>query len=259
MSFQIDAIAEPTNGCEPVYRLGPEVLLVPVEDGSARLLDFAGITFALSEVAARMLRDTLELGAAGAAESSARHWSVEPARVRADLEALLANLVQQGLLVDGDEPPRRPGFSQSHIAGIIAVLVRLTCLLRPTAAGKASGLLTVANLSCRWLGWAQTVRTWQRLFPSAACPLEGDAAEEARQMVDIAVRQTLAHSAMYHACKERGLTGWALARRAGLSPLLVIGISLCPLHAHCWAQLGPHFLGDSPDRCLPYQPVRTYE
>ena len=66
-------------------------------------------------------------------------------------------------------------------------------------------------------------------------------------MVDVAVRQTLARSAMYHACKERGLTGWALSRRAGLSPLLVIGISLCPLHAHCWAQLGPHFLGDSPE------------
>ena len=88
MSSHACVIEQPANGRDPVYRLGPEVLLVPVEDGIARLLDFAGKTFALSEVAARMLRDTLELGAAGAEESCARYWGVETARVRADLDAL---------------------------------------------------------------------------------------------------------------------------------------------------------------------------
>ena len=53
------AAAPPASSLEPAYRLGPDVVLIPVEDGSARLLDFAGETFALSEVAARMLTETL--------------------------------------------------------------------------------------------------------------------------------------------------------------------------------------------------------
>lgn len=247
------------NNFEPEYQLAPDVLLVPVEDGSARLIDFAGKTYALSDVAARLLNETLRLGAENAVASCARHWNVENARVRTDLDAFVAGLVKEGLLVRSNRGPRRSGVLRRLASRAVALSARLVCLVRPTPLGKASGLLTVAKLSCRWIGWAHTVRAWQRAFPPSACPLAEPLATEVRDAVDAAVREALSRSALSHACKERGLTGWALARRAGLCPSLVIGISLVPLHAHCWAQLGECYLGDSSERCLQYQPVQVYE
>jgi hypothetical protein len=243
----------------PPYRLSREVVLIPVADGSARLLDMQGDFFALSEVAAHMLRDTLELGPGGAAESIARRWGEDVQRVRADLDLFLAELLREGLLVRVDQPDRKPGLGQRLAGAVVSALVRLA-RLRRTPKGKAAGLLTLAHLSCRWLGWAQTVRLWQRLFaPPATGLLDGHAAEEARRTIDEAVRHAVAQSALAHACKERGLASWALARSAGLPVRLVIGLSLCPLHGHCWAQFGTTFLGDDPERCAEYQPVRTYE
>jgi Transglutaminase-like superfamily len=142
---------------------------------------------------------------------------------------------------------------------VLSALVRLTCGPQRTLKGRAAGLLALAHLSCRWLGWAGTVRLWQRLFPRPERILDGPTAEETRRAIDEAVRQAVAQSALYHACKERGLTSWALARRAGLAPRLVLGLSFYPLHGHCWAQLGPIILGDDLDRCAQYEPVRTYE
>jgi hypothetical protein len=252
------AEAPPAGPVEAQYRLGPDVVLIPVEDGSARLLDFAGETFALSEVAARMLTEALNSGCAKAVETITRLWDVESERVEADLDGLLASLLKEGLIVPADKTCPRIGWAESLAGRVVSALVRLTCLVRRSTAGQASGLLTVAKFSCRWLGWAKTVRAWQHSFPLLDEPLQGSAAEASRQTVDAAVRAALANSTMYHACKERGLTAWALARRAGLSPTLVIGISLFPMHAHCWAQMGGTFLGDSPERCLQYRPVRTY-
>jgi citrate lyase beta subunit len=248
----------PASPLAPAYRLGPDVVLIPVEDGSARLLDFAGETFALSEVAARMLTETLNSGCAKAVETITRLWDVASEHVEADLDALLASLLKEGLIVPAGKTRPRIGWAESLAGQVVSALVRLTCLVRRSAKGQASGLLTVAKFSCRWLGWAKTVRAWQHSFPLSDEPLQGSAAERSRQTVDVAVREALARATMHHACKERGLTAWALARRAGLSPTLVIGISLFPMHAHCWAQMGGTFLGDSPERCLQYRPVRTY-
>ena len=259
MSLNPCPARSPANDVRPEYRLAPDVLLVPVDDGSARLIDFAGKTFALSEVAARMLSETLSVGAPNAVASCARHWGVETERVRADLDAFLTGLRKQDLLVPADRGSRRCGAFKRLTSRALALLARLVCLLRRTPTGKASGLLSVARLSCRWIGWAQTVRAWQRAFPLSARLLEESAGAQARDAVDAAVRAAMSRKAMPHACKERGLTGFALARRAGLCPTLVIGISLVPLHAHCWAQLGECFLGDSSERCLQYQPVQTYE
>ena len=205
-----------------------------------------------------MLTETLNSGRAKAVETITRLWDVESERVEADLDALLASLMKEGLIVPAGKTCPRIGWAESLAGRVVSALVRLTCLVRRSTAGQASGLLTVAKFSCRWLGWAKTVRAWQQSFPLSDEPLQGSAAEASRQTVDAAVRAALAHSTMYHACKERGLTAWALARRAGLSPTLVIGISLFPMHAHCWAQMGGTFLGDSPERCLQYRPVRTY-
>src|SRR5262249_39598239 len=152
-----------------------------------------------------------------AVESIARRWQADRGRIQTDLENFIAELRQRGLLVTAEQSPRRRGTLPAQL--ILAGLVRLT-LLRPTFAGKAPGLLSLAKLSCRWLGWARAVRLWQRLFPRPRRLREGTAADEARQTVDRAVRDALARSVVATACKERGLVSWALARRAGLAPRL---------------------------------------
>jgi len=243
----------------PPYRLAPDVLLVPVGDGSARVLDLHGQFFALTPIATQMLRTTLAHGPAVAATRMARRWNVTLERVAADLDLFLCNLLRQGLLIAADAPPCRLGLRQRLAAAALSVLIRALRVVRPTLQGKAAGLLTAAKFSCRWLGWANTVRLWQRVFPRPAQVLEGAAADDARNAVDDAVRRAVAQAALAHACKERGLTAWALARRAGLTPRLIIGISLCPVHGHCWAQLGEILLADDEERCCQYRPVQTYE
>jgi Transglutaminase-like superfamily len=251
---------EQVTGCHrPPYRLGQSVVLVPIADGTARLFDLQGQLFALSEVAAQMLCDILELGPDGAAGSVARRWAVDVDVVKADLKKFLADLLRQGLLVPADQPARPPRLRERLVGMALSALVRLTCGLRPTLQGKAAGLLTVGHLSCRWLGWAKTVSLWQRLFPRPERPLQGPAAGEAWRAIDEVVPQAVAQSVLSPACMERGLTSWALARRAGLAPQLVIGLALYPLHAHCWTQLGTTYLGDDRDRCTEYQPVLTYD
>jgi hypothetical protein len=249
--------------CQPaLYRLAPEAVLVPVADGSARLIDLDGQYFALCEVAAHMLRATLELGPASAAQQIADARGVERGRVEAELNMFLAALLRHGLLLPADWPAckaRWPRLRTLPARLVVSGLIRLTRSLWPTDVGKAAGLLRLARLSCRLLGWAGTVRLWQRLFPRPRRPVQGVAAERARHRVDQAVCQALAQSPVAAACKERGLVSWALARRAGLTPLLVIGLAFYPLAAHCWAELDGTFLGDDPARCADFQPIHFYE
>jgi hypothetical protein len=251
----IDRAAEASR----TYRLAPEVVLVSVADGSARVLDLAGQSFALSEVAARMLADTLELGPEAAARAAASRWGIDLQQAATDLGGFLGELLNMGLLVPAGQPDPKPRCRARLGSMLVATLVRFTSLSRRTLKGRARGLLAVANLSCRWLGWGPTVRLWHRMFPKAERLLQGDEAEEACRAVDVAVRQALADSAFWHACKERGLTSWAIARWAGLAPTLTLGFSLCPFHGHCWAQIGETFLADEAQRCIEYQFVRTYE
>jgi len=48
------------------YRLAPDVILLHVQDGSARLLDLGGIFYTISQTAAQMLDETLKVGTATA-------------------------------------------------------------------------------------------------------------------------------------------------------------------------------------------------
>jgi hypothetical protein len=241
------------------YRLNQDIVFVAVRDGTARLLDLQGQFFVLSEVAADMLHDALEMGPDKASESVARRWSVDVKVVKTDLEKLLADLLRRDLLVPTDQPSRSPRLREWLLGVTLAALVRMMCRMRPTLKGKAAALLTLGQLSCRLLGWANTVRLWQRLFPQPEHPLEGLAAKEACEAIDAAVTQALAQSVLYPACKERGLTSWVLARRAGVAPQLVIGLALCPLHAHCWTQVGTTSLGDDGGLSTEYQPIFTYQ
>ena len=119
---------------------------------------------------------------------------------------------------------------------MVSALARLTCLVRRSTAGQASGLLTVREIFVSLAGLGQDGAGLAAIvspFGRAAAGVGGRGVATDRRR---GCPSGIGPSTMYHACKERGLTAWALARRAGLSPTLVIGISLFPMHA---ALLGP--------------------
>ncbi|HYV36204.1 MAG TPA: lasso peptide biosynthesis B2 protein [Gemmataceae bacterium] len=238
-------------------RLSPDVILVDVPDGSARLLDLDGQFHALSDVAAMMLRETLNHGQDQAAKTIAERYGVEVAAVAADVHAFINDLKDKGLIVEAGQNVRR------RKAGLLArcvmsTLLRLNRWLRPTQAGKVSGMLTLASLCCRWLGWARTVELWQTAFPAAQRVTDDAAAQAAAKKIDEVVRGALAKLTIGTACKERGLTSWALARRAGLAATMFVGVTLYPLNAHCWTTVGDMPLADEVARCQQYEPVIRY-
>jgi hypothetical protein len=233
--------------------LGPDVVLVRLEDGSARLLDMAGGFYALSAVGARMLRGVLERGTAATVQDLALEYEVGPERVRSDLEGLLAELRRQRLLHTG--PARRPGGAAPHL--LLAPCLGLVRRL-PRLRWRAAALLALAYLSLALLGWARTVAAWRHGAGGMAPHGDGTADRATAAAVDGAVRDLATSLPFPVACKERALACWALARWAGLPVALVVGLELFPLAGHCWCASGPWTLSDDAERCALFTPVLRY-
>jgi hypothetical protein len=245
----------------PAYLLAPDVFLVLVADGSARLLDLAGDCFALPPVGARMLRDTLERGTGAAVADVAAEFGVELAQVQRDFDHFLNGLQRRRLLRRARTPPRR---SRSLLPSLILMPV-LRWLHRPSrpAPRRVWGLLALARVSFRLFGWARTIAAWQRYHgqpPGPDMPANGAAldAEQAIGAIDEAVRRTAAHHPLAVTCKERALCCWSLLRALGLPATLVVGLNLFPLEGHCWCEAGTRVLTDYPDRCAHFTPVVKY-
>src|SRR5690242_21271606 len=80
------------------YLLSPDVVLMPLADGTAQLVDLDGSFYGLSETAALMLKSTLELDEQGALQQMAAHYNTDLDRVHADLAELLRTLRAKGLI-----------------------------------------------------------------------------------------------------------------------------------------------------------------
>jgi hypothetical protein len=84
--------------------LAPDVILVTIKDGSARLLDMAGGLYAVPAVGARLLQETLMNGHAAAAARIAEDYGVAHEQVQNDLAVFLRDLETQGLLCKTPSP-----------------------------------------------------------------------------------------------------------------------------------------------------------
>jgi hypothetical protein len=244
---------------EPDYALAPDVILLPLHDGTARLLDLGGSFYAVPAVGAGMLRDTLDLGTAAAVRRAAEQYDVDVRQVQADLDTFLRRLEKEGLI-----RPRlaRRGLRRSTTA--LALLILAPALFfahraRPGPRARAAALLTLARLSFRLFGWSRTVAAWQWCHPRGVESPPANEWEATVRAIDEAVRQAAAGHALEVECKERSLCCWALARRAGVPAALVVGVALFPLAGHCWCESGPWMLGDDRDRCEAYTPVARYQ
>ena len=173
------------------------MVLVSIADGSARLLDLQGQFFALSEVAAQMLGDTLEAWAGRAAESVARRWEVDVERVKRDLDTFLAELLLTGLLVPG-RPAGSPA-SAGRLAGRHGSVRPGRPYARPVAypegqSGRTAGAGPPV-VSLARLGSGRCAASTP-LFLRAEPIRDGSGlGEEARSPTDEAVRQAVAQSA----------------------------------------------------------------
>jgi hypothetical protein len=239
-------------GGAPEYTLAPNVTLVLLEDGTARLLNLGGGYFALAAVGAQMLRGALEKGSHATVAQMAHRYGVSPEQVRRDLEALLRELNGQGLLQPG-------GWRSRDCApGLASVLIPLLYLIRalPFLRLRAVLTLTLAKLAVACFGMARTIGA-VRL--SIGRPNDSPIDERTIRAVDQAVRAAAAGHLIQMACKERGLACWALTCWAGVRSALVIGLELFPLSGHCWCEAGPWVLSDYDDNCAMYTPVIRYE
>ncbi len=240
---------------EGALTLKPDVILMPVEDGSARLLDLGGQFYAVSAIAAEMIGTASRHGPRAAAATVAARYGVDIERTQRDMTSLVRFLRQQGLL-------RRTGPDQTASLLTSALLAPLLCLVlhSPIARElKAWLLLGLAKLSFRLFGWTRTVascRRHSRLVTRRA----GDPAEpDIIGAVDRAVRAAASGHLLTVECKERALCCWALLRTAGMPAELVVGINLFPLEGHCWCEANHQLLSDYPDRCATFSPVIRYQ
>ncbi len=78
------------------YLLSPDVLFMPLEDGTAQLIDLDGSFYGLSETAALMLKSTLDTGEPDAVRRIAAQYNAGLNRVHADFAELLETMRAKG-------------------------------------------------------------------------------------------------------------------------------------------------------------------
>jgi Transglutaminase-like superfamily len=234
------------------YTLAADTVLLLIQDGTARLLDFRGHFYALSETAAVMLDEILRSGPAAAAMRIAAVFDVRVAQARCDVDTLLADLISWGVVREPRSRAPRAVTGGRSARLLAASTNRVLAFLGPEPPKVASPLLAAAYASVRLFGWSLTTATWKQSFSVTATP-SGTASE-----IDTAVRAAAAQHVLSITCKERALACWALLRTAGWPAELVLGVDLYPLASHVWCECEGTILSDYEDRCRRFTPVQRY-
>jgi Transglutaminase-like superfamily/Coenzyme PQQ synthesis protein D (PqqD) len=240
------------------YVLAPDVLLLLIQDGTARLLDMDGCFYALSASGATMLQETLQHDTMTAAQRIATHYGVPAQHVQGDIEPFLSALERRHLIHHREA--RRTYKTTSTLPFLaLAAARRVMHGNGGSLRSKAWILLTVARLSFDLFGWAHTIAAWQRYFRQVAHQASVQGREDTIRAIDEAVRAVAAEHVFAMGCKERSLCCWALLRSVGVPAAVVLGINLFPLASHCWCESGPWMLSDYQDQCEKFTPVARYE
>jgi hypothetical protein len=240
------------------YFLPPDVILVTVEDGSARLLDMAGGFHAVTAVGARMLQETLTNGTAAAVSRMAEDYGVAPEQVQNDLAVFLSEVESHGLLCRQRGGWRRRSGSLGVARPLLRPSLRAAHRFLRSPEAKARILLALARLSFGLLGWTRTIAAWQEAHARFPARQAGERDAETIEALDRVLLAAAASHPVAVACKEQALCAWSLARAAGLDAALVVGIDLFPIAGHCWCEVGGQPLGDDRERCDRFTPVARW-
>jgi hypothetical protein len=239
--------------------LAPNVVLLLLEDGTARLLDLDGDACALSSTAASMLDDALHDPLATTARRMVDRYGIDPHRAEADTRAFLSGLEQKGLI--RRISPTAPTVSTCRSTPAprwVVALLRMIHACPGSLSSRITALLTVAYFATRWAGWTGAVAAWRRHYSQ---PSLSSGAGSSRQIdaIDQAVHAVAARHPLKIGCKERALCSWGLLRGTDQPAKLILAVELFPMACHCWCQLGSRIIGDDEERCVRFTPVTEYD
>lgn len=245
------------------YSLSKNVVLLMVKDGTARLLDLEGGFYATTVTGARILEAALQQGADLACQTLAAQFKIDARKLKADVDLFLLTLQRKRLLV-APHSKRLQRRSAKKLCSwlLVPILYLANRALRKSPKKLAGTLLTVAYAATRLLGWTNTVGIWKRFSIT-------DSHEESVKPLNDTCRWSDLETTVLHAisshpfninCKERALCSWALARSAGFSSRIVLGVDLFPAAIHCWCESGSRIMADRYEgKCDRYTPVLVYE
>src|SRR3989440_8356843 len=108
------------------YRLAPHVIFLRIQDGSARLLDLGGNFYAISQMGAQMLNESLTVGTATAADRIATEYSAELSHVQNDLHAFLHDLEEKRLISHNQRS--QDAFQSKNILPLLVPVPLLRCI-----------------------------------------------------------------------------------------------------------------------------------
>lgn len=254
--FSSESLCKKTDESE--YLLAPDVILLLVQDGTARLLDMDESFYAVPAIGAMMLQQTLERGTAAAVQRVAARYGADREQVQADLAAFLRVLEKRGLILHvKSDQRRRPTTLSTLCFPCLASALKCVHLGSRSLQTQVWALLILARLSFRLFGWKRTIAAWQKHYNRDA-----HASEQVKSEIVCDVDETIRNVAAKHlltiGCKERALCCWALLRAVGVPATLVLGINLFPLEGHCWCESGSLILSDYHDRCERFTPILKY-
>jgi len=239
------------------YLLSPDVVLIPLEDGTVQLVDLDGSFFGLSETAARMLKGTLDMGEQNAVQQIAAEYNVDHDRLYTDLTTLLGILRAKGLIRRSDDHLPVVRLRRAIALAISYPILRVVAPVCNQRL-KALALLAAARLCFALAGWARTVEAWQGCLKRPHGPAANSEREQLIDRIDSATRRSASELPSI-ACKERALCCWFMLNSAGIPARLVLGVRFLPFSGHCWCEVDERILTDSPECCKAYTPVICYD
>jgi len=239
------------------YLLSPNVVLMPLEDGTAQLVDLDGAFFGLSETAAQMLRGALEMDEQDAVQRIAAEYNADHDRICNDLTSLLGTLRAKGLIRRSNDHLPATRLRTAIALAISYPILRIVTPIRNQRL-KALALLAAARLCFALAGWVRTVEAWQKCLKQPHGPAANSERERLIGAIDSATCRSASELPSI-TCKERALCCWFMLHSAGVRARLVMGVRFLPFSGHCWCEVDERILTDSPERCKAYTPVICYD
>lgn len=239
--------------------LAPNVYLLSVADGTARLLDLDGAFYSLSQTAAKMLFEVLTKPLDEAVPNLTKYYKADQKRIQGDINAFLDNLLRRKLITLDKVARGEKNRLSNMIFRILmnACLTVINASIFPTNR-RAGLLMTLIYVSLRLKGWNITVNILKNRYSIADHSDTVLGGMEKAMAIDLAVRAASSKHLLNITCKERSLCCWVLMRAKKLTATLVLGIDLMPLASHCWCQFGGQILTDYEDRCERFVPIILY-
>ena len=241
------------------YLLAPDVILLVIQDGTARLLDVGGNFYTISQVGSSMLQEALREDTTTAAHKIATAYGANPQHIQNDLNIFLQDLEEKHLI----EKPHRTShvfqFKKTMLSLVFFPFLGFVHASPVSVKTKMWILLTLAYVSFRLFGWPNTVRVWQHYYQKHAKKAAMSYPEMTVKAADEAVRAIAANHLLATECKERALSCWAFLHSVGLPAKLVVGVNLFPLTSHCWCEFEQTILSDDKGRCERFTPVLNYQ